>query len=151
MPPFFRSRRLEPCSLLLFSFVRLFIPPSGLWFPLLVLWKTINFGGCIQQGALQLWLTWFNMICSVSICARSGGNCSCSSHRFYFEGCLEQASSSWVPELPGSDVGWELVFLHTGDVGGDVTHYHVVLFDTFFLRAVGSLPDFLKTPNSGHV
>ena len=105
---------LEPCTLLLCNFVHFFIPPPGFWFLLVVLGETTNFGGCIQRGALQLWPSWLNAIRSISICARSGGNCSCSSHRFYLEGWLEQASSSWVPELPGSDVGWELEFLHLG-------------------------------------
>ena len=97
---------LEPCTLLLYSFVHLSIPPPGFWFPLVVVGETTNFGGSIQQGALQLWPSWLDTICSISICARSGGNCSLSSHRFYLEGQLEQASSSWVPELPGSGAGW---------------------------------------------
>ena len=94
---------LEPCMLLLYSYIQLFILPPGFRFPLVVLWENTNFDGSIQQGALQLWPSWLNMICSISICARSSGNCSCSSHPFYLE----------------------------------VTHYHVVLFDTFFLRDVG--------------
>ena len=117
----------------LFSFVHLFIPPPSFWFPLVVLEETTNFGGSIQQGALQLWPSWLNVICSISICARSGGNCSCSSLRVYLEDRLEQSGSSWVPELPGSDVGKELVFLLTGVVSGEAAHYCVVLFDSFFL------------------
>ena len=47
---------------------------------------------------------------------------------FYLEGPLELASSSWVLKLPGSGAGYELAFLHTRDVSGEFTHYHVVLF-----------------------
>ena len=72
--------------------------------------------------------------CSISIGTSSGGNYGCSSHRFYLEGRLELVSSSWIPELPGSDAGWELAFLHTGDVRGEVTHYHIVLFDALLVR-----------------
>ena len=120
--------------LLLFSFVHLFIPPPSFWFPLVVLEETTKFGGSIQQGAHQLWPIWLNVICSISIYARSGGNCSCSSLRVYLEDRLEQASSGWVPELPGSDVGKELAFLLMGVVSGEAAHNHVVLFDSFFLR-----------------
>ena len=73
------------------------------------------------------------MICSISICTRSGGNCSCSSHCFYLEDQLEQASSSWVPELPGSDAGWE---------------HAVWCFLPEGCRKPYQI--FLKTPNSGH-
>ena len=87
-----------------------------------------------SEGALQLWLSWLKAICSISICARNGGNCSCSSTCFHLEGQLELASCSLVPELPGSDAGCEFAFLHMGDVSREVIHHHVLLFDAFFIR-----------------
>ena len=45
----------ELCTLLLYSFVHLFIPPPGFRFPLVVLGETGDFGDSIQQRALQLW------------------------------------------------------------------------------------------------
>ena len=47
----------EPCKLLLYCFVHLFIPPPGLRFPLVVLGhvgETADFGDSIQQRVLQL-------------------------------------------------------------------------------------------------
>ena len=124
----------ELCMLLSSSFIHLFIPPPGFAFPLVDLGETTYIGGNIQQRALQLWLSWLNMTCSVSTGTSSGGNCSCSSHHSYLEGPLELASSSWVPEPPGLDARWKLAFLYTGDVSGEVTHNHMVLFDALLIK-----------------
>ena len=123
------------CTLLLYSFVHLFIPPPSFRYPLMTLGETIDFEGSIQQRVLQLWPSWLNRICSISIGTSSAGNCCHSSHRFYLEGRPELAASSWVPDLPGSDALWELAFLHTRDVSSEITHNHVVLFDDFLIRA----------------
>ena len=101
----------------------------------MVLGGTTNFCGSIQQGTLQFWPSWLNSSCSISISisARGGDNCSCSSDRFDLEGWLEQASSSWVPEL------FRLRYRVRTCVSSHGRcewrrHYHVMLFDAFFLR-----------------
>ena len=83
----------------------------------MVLADTADFVGSIQQGALQLWQSWLNAICSISIVTTSDSNISC-----------------WFPELSGSYAGWEFALLRTGDVNGEVTNYHVVLFDALLCR-----------------
>ena len=88
------SMGLKLCMLILHSIVHPFIPPTGFWFPLVVLWETTNFACSIQLGALQLWANWLNVIRSVSLYGRDGGNCSYSSQSFYLEGRVEQARSN---------------------------------------------------------
>ena len=100
----------EQCMPHSYSIVHLFITPPGFWFALVVLGQATTFGGSIHERTLQFWPSWLNSICSITICTRSGGNCSCNSHRFYLEGRLELSSSSWIPEFPGLDAGWELRF-----------------------------------------
>ena len=44
----------EPCTLLSYSFVHMFIPPPGFRLPLVILGETTGIGGSIQQRAFQL-------------------------------------------------------------------------------------------------
>ena len=95
----------ELCTILLYSFVHLFIPPLGFMSLLMVLGKNgTDFGGSIQKWTLQLSPSWLNAICSIDSSTSSVGHCSCSSNCFYIEGQLELARSCRVPQLLGADV-----------------------------------------------
>ena len=71
----------EPCRLLLYSFIHLFIPPPGCRSPLVVLEEMADFGGSIQQRVLQLWPNCLRKICSISCGTSISSGCSwCSRH-----------------------------------------------------------------------
>ena len=100
----------------------------------MVLGKTADFGGSIEQRTIHLCPSCINGISIISSMTSSDGICRHDSHHFYLEGRVELVSSSWVPELPSADAGWELAFLYTWFVSGEVAHTHVVLFDALFVR-----------------
>ena len=103
-----------------------------------------------RGSVFQLWPSWINTICSISISTSSGGNCnSC----FYLEGWLELGRSMWIPRLPGLDAWWELVFLHMGNVSGEVTHYLCFCtqqMSTCHLNRVATISTFLSQIPGGN-
>ena len=122
---------LELCTLILYSFVHLFIPPPGFWLPLFVLAETTNFGGSIQQGPFsfdQADSTQFPVSAPEAV-ATATAALIVFTLKTDWTRLAEAGSLSFQVWMWGEN----LHFSH-GDVSGEVAHYHVVLFDAFSLR-----------------
>ena len=113
LPSCLRSSGFEPCTLLLHSFVHLFIPPPDFRFPLMVLGETRDFCGSIQQRTLQLWPSWLKHTLQYRHQQQWKLQPQQSSF-FNLESRLELATSSWVAELPSLDAGENLCFFTWG-------------------------------------